>query len=151
MKILQIIPFLLILYLFPVSSQENIESQKNADENQTIEEKEIREVVKNLYIKGLQIRDFELIKAICIPEAKLMSINQKGKLYVTSLEKWSKRFDPKNPPFKKLDFSILKIDREGTSAQVKILFLVDSKKYITDFLHMLKIEGKWKIVNIIDY
>lgn len=151
MKILQILLLLLIFSFYLVFSQENIKSQNNIDENQTIEENEIQKTVENLYIKGLQIRDFELIKSICIPEAKLMGRNHKGKLNVTSLEKWSKRFDPNNPPFKSLDYSIVKIDREGTSAQVKILFLVDSKKYITDFLHMLKIEEKWKIVNIIDY
>ena len=151
LKIIFIVLF--VLYFFPVDSQEITETFKETNKNQTqlIEENEIRLAVENQYIKGLQIRDFELIKAICIPETKLMGINQSGQLNVTTLDKWSKKFDPKNPPFKNLDFSILKIDREGTAAQVKILLLVDSKNYITDFLHMLKIEEKWKIVNIIDY
>jgi len=154
MKILKItFIVLIVIYSNSVSSQEITESlnDDNKAKKQLIEEKDIRLAVENQYIRGLQIRDFELIRAICIPETKLMGINQNEQLNVTSLDKWSKRFDPQNPPFKNLDFSILKIDREGNSAQVKILFLVDSKNYITDFLHMLKIEGKWKIVNIIDY
>jgi hypothetical protein len=80
-----------------------------------------------------------------------MSAGRDGEFRLTSLEKWSKRFDPANPPFKKLDYSIVKIDREGTAAQVKIAFTVDSTRQVTDFLHMLKLNGTWRIVNIIDY
>lgn len=111
----------------------------------------IKRAVENLYIKGLQTRDFDLITAICIPQTLLMSADEEGKLHVTTLERWSKRFDPKNPPFAHLDSCVVKIDRKGSAAQVKISFLVDSKREVTDFLHMLKIEGQWRIVNIIDY
>jgi hypothetical protein len=80
-----------------------------------------------------------------------MSAGRDGVLHLTSLEKWSKRFDPNNPPFKKLDYEITKIDREGTAAQVKIAFTIDSTRPVTDYLHMLKLSGTWRIVNIIDY
>ncbi len=80
-----------------------------------------------------------------------MGINRNGQLNIRPLEIWSKRFDAENPPFKKLNNNILKIDREGTTPQVKILFQVDSKYYVADFLNMLKIEGKWRIFNIIDF
>ncbi len=115
------------------------------------EETLIKKAVEDLYIKGLQTRDFGLIETVCIPEAYLMSADRDGELHVTTLEKWSKRFDPSNPPFKKLDSEIVKIDREGTAAQVRIAFTMDSSRHVTDFLHMLKLGGKWKIVNIIDY
>ena len=115
------------------------------------EEVLIKRAVEDLYIKGLITRDFSLITAVCIPETLLLSADSEGKLHATTLERWSKRFDPKNPPFQKLDYCVTKIDREGSAAQVKISFLVDSKRHVTDFLHMLKIDGKWHIVNIIDY
>ena len=115
------------------------------------EEVLIKRAVVNLYIKGLETRNFDMITTICIPQALLMSADKAGKLHVTTLERWSKRFDPQNPPFQKLDYCIVKIDREGTAAQVKISFLVDSERQVTDFLHMLKIEGKWRIAHIIDY
>jgi hypothetical protein len=115
------------------------------------EEIKIKQAVEDLYIKGLSTRDFSLITTVCIPQTLLMSADRKGKLHTTTLETWSKRFDPQNPPFQKLDSCIVKIDREGNAAQVKISFLVDSKRHVTDFLHMLKIDGKWRIVNIIDY
>jgi hypothetical protein len=119
-------------------------------ENPVREESLIKEAVENLYIKGLETRNFDLIEAVCIPEARTMSAERDGALHVTTLEKWSKRFDPQNPPFKELEYTIVGIDREGTAAQVKILFVVDSKRHVTDFLQMLKLDGKWRIVNIIN-
>lgn len=114
------------------------------------EESDIKEAVEQLYIKGLETRNFDLIETICIPETRTMSAGRDGTLHVTTLEKWSERFDPQNPPFKELDYTIVQIDREETAAQVKILFIVDSKRHVTDFLHMLKVDGKWRIVNIIN-
>ena len=111
----------------------------------------IERAVKDMYIKGLEDRNFDLIKTVCIPGCVLMSTREDSTLSLTTLEKWSKRFDPQNPPFKELTSCILKIDREGTAAQVKILFIVDSKRRVIDYLHMLKLEGQWRIVNIIDY
>ena len=123
------------------------------DENPSAFEDEIliKRAVEDLYIKGLKTRNFGLISTICIPQTLLMSSDKEGKLHVTTLERWSKRFDPQNPPFQKLDYCIVKIDQKGSAAQVKISFFVDSERQVTDFLHMLKIEGKWRIVNIIDY
>lgn len=120
-------------------------------ENEPVEEFVIEKRVVDFYVKGLQIRDFNLIKEICIPDAMLMSAGHDGNLRRTTLEKWSKRFDPQKPAFKKLDYCILKIDRTGLAAQVAVLFIIDSKKSVTDYLHMLKIQGTWKVVNIIDY
>jgi hypothetical protein len=113
--------------------------------------KAVKEAVEQLYIKGLRIRDFSLIKAVCIPDARLMGVGPDGNLHVTTLQQWSKKFDPKKPPFKKLDAKIVKVDIAGTASQVRINFLIDGEKKVTDFLNMLKINGQWKITNIIDY
>ena len=147
-----IISFLAVPYLQPGFIR-SLDPGISQAENKGVldEEMHIQRAVEDLYIKGLQIRDFNLIQTICIPEAKLMSADRNGKFYLTTLERWSKRFDPKNPPFKQLDYCIVKIDCEGTAAQVKILFIVDNSRNVTDYLHMLKLEGKWRIVNIIDY
>ena len=142
--ILAIAPLLLSIPIFGMAFQEGEMSPVE-------EEMQIKRAVEDLYIKGLLSRNFSLITTVCIPQALLMSVDKEGKLRTTTIERWSKRFDPQNPPFKKLDYCIVKIDREGSAAQVKISFLVDSKRHVNDFLHMLKIEGKWRIVNIIDY
>ncbi len=116
-----------------------------------IEEAQIERAVADSYIGGLRTRDFTLIRSICLPNAVMMSARGDGSLSVTTLDQWSRRFDPANSPFTELEASIAKIDREGTAAQVKILFLVDGDTSVTDFLHMLKVDGKWRIANIIDY
>ena len=111
----------------------------------------IRAAVESYYVKGLQTRQFELIRTICIPEAMLMGSRQDGELRATTLDQWSARFDPARPPFNELSAEIEKIDIVGTAAQVRIDFVVDGKTRITDFLNMVKISGDWRIVNIIDY
>jgi hypothetical protein len=150
MKVLKtLFSVIFVFCYYPIFSQENIKTI--IDTNNTIEETEIKLVIENQYIEGLRTRNFSLIRNICMPETKLMNASDNGEFYVATLDSWSKKFDPLKPPFKKLEYSILKIDRTETAAQVKILFLIDSKNYVTDFLHMLRIEGKWQIVNIIDY
>ena len=115
-----------------------------------MEEALVEQAVEEFYIRGLRMRDFDLIRAICLPEAVLMSVRSDGSLSVTTLDRWSQRFDPANPPFRQLQSSIVKIDREGTAAQVKILLLVDGETHVTDFLQMLKVDGRWRITGIID-
>ena len=114
-------------------------------------ENEIRKSVEELYIKGLKTRDFSLIRSVCIPETRLMSTGRDSVLHITTLDAWSKRFDPDNPPFRSLKYDISKIDFKGTAAQVRIDFLVDGSREVTDYLHLLKIKNQWRIVNIIDY
>ncbi len=135
---------LLVLFSCYLFSQENQQSNIR-------EEIKIKKAVIEKYVEGLKTRNFELIRNVCISETKLMNATDKGKYNLTTLDSWSKRFDPNNPPFKKLEYSILKVDRVGTAAQVKLLLIVNSKTRIIDFLHMLKLDNQWKIVSIIDY
>ena len=110
----------------------------------------IRVAVEDFYVRALKTRDFSLIEAVCIAEAKLMSTGRDGALRITTLERWSRRFDPDDPPFQHLSHSIEKIDVVGTAAQVKIQFVIDHERPVTDFLSMLKIDGRWRISHIID-
>lgn len=115
-----------------------------------VEGNKVKEAVQNYYIAGLKSRNFSLIESICIDEAKLYGVRADGSLGITTLEQWSLRFDPENPPFKSLESEISKVDLEGNAAQVKIRFVMDGRE-IHDLLNLLKIEGRWRIVNIIDY
>jgi len=114
------------------------------------EKEEVWNAVENYYIKGLKTRDFSLITSICIPEARLYGVRSDNSLAETTLQSWSKRFDPENPPFKTLTAEIIKTDVQGTAAQVAIRFVMDGRE-IHDFLNLLKVEGMWRIINIIDY
>ena len=111
----------------------------------------ISETVETLYIRGLQSRDFQLIRAACIPDALLMGVSRDGSLGITTLDEWSERFDPANPPFQSLEFEITKIDMVGSAAQVRIDFLIDGERRVTDYLNLLELENGWRIVNIIDH
>jgi hypothetical protein len=110
----------------------------------------IRDLVDDHYVRGLRVRDFSLITDLCAPEAVLMSSDREGKLQVTTLETWSQRFDPANPPFETLDADIDRVDRTRDAAQVRIRFVVDGEREITDYLHLLRLEGRWRVVHIID-
>ncbi len=131
----------LFLSIFPllVCSPAQATTLQESETNPVDEDIQIKNVVEELYIKGLSTRDFSLITTVCIPQTLLMSADNKGKLHTTTLERWSKRFVPQNPPFQELDYCIVKIDRTGSAAQVKISFFVDSKRHVTDFQHMKKI------------
>ena len=115
------------------------------------EERAIRDAVEQKYIAGILTRDFSLIEEVCIPDAKLMGTNKEGALRTTTLKQWSKRFDPEKPPFQELSFIISRVDRVGTIAQVRVDFEVDSTQHATDFLNMVKVDGAWRVVNIVDY
>lgn len=68
-----------------------------------VEENKVKDAVENYYINGLKTRNFKLIESICIDEAKLYGVRTDGSLGITTLEQWSRRFDPENPPFKSLE------------------------------------------------
>ncbi len=142
-------PWLLSLLFTPLGVPTITAQQVEA--TPAVEEAVLEQAVEGFYIKGLRARDFDLIRTVCLPEAVLMSVRSDGSLSVTTLDQWSRRFDPANPPFRQLQSSIVKIDREGTAAQVKILFVIDGERRVTDFLHMLKVDGTWRIAGIIDY
>jgi len=110
----------------------------------------IREAVESLYVHGLRVRDFTAIREICTPETVLMGRHPDGSLNVTTLDRWSARFDPEDPPFATLDHEIERIDVQGDAAQVRIRFLIDGERVVTDFLQMLRLEDRWRIVNITD-
>ena len=148
--------FILVIFLSVFISFLNAQTLEKVIPKKQIEglmydEDQIKNAVEQYYIKGLKERNFSLIRTICINEAKLYGISTDSSLNISTLDQWSKKFDPKNPPFKTPEYEIKKIDFEGTAAQVKILFTVNGNTKIHDFLDLLKIEGQWRIVNIIDY
>ena len=114
------------------------------------EEALIRSAVQDYYVEGIRTRNFDLIRAVCVPEAVLMGVRPDGGIGITTLDVWSNRFDPANPPFQSLGAEITRIDRSGEAAQVRIDFLIDHERPITDYLQMLKMAGHWRIVNIVD-
>ena len=143
------IPIVMALALSLLIPSAGLQASETEPQDQDEQIRRIREAVESQYIRGLQIRDFSLIRAICVDDAALMGARD-GKLRVTTLEQWSKRFDPENPPFESLESTIEKIDRAGSVAQVKIRFVVDGTRVVTDFLNLVEVEEMWRVVNIVD-
>lgn len=141
------ISVLISIFILCISMLANAGTDEKACCN---EKKAVEKAVIDHYVKGIQVRDFSLIRKICIPEAIMYSVRNDSTLNVTTLDKWSKRFNPNNPPFKKLDYSIEKVDLVETAAQVKIKFIIEDKRIVHDLLQLLKIKGEWRIVNITD-
>ena len=113
-------------------------------------EREILRTVEELYVEGLRIRDFDRIRSICWPDTRLMGVRRDGTPNTTTLDEWSRRFDPDDPPFETLEHTIRSIHVAGTAAQVQIRFVIDGDRVITDYLQLLKIDDRWRIVHIID-
>ena len=84
----------------------------------------------NLYLEGLYERKFNLLQE-AFWEEKCKSA-------------------PKQNNYEKREFSIENIDIWHNSAVVRVKMIVDHTKRIyecTDFLSLLKINGKWKIIH----
>lgn len=109
----------------------------------------VRQVAES-YIKGIDTRDFKFIRDVCHPTAKLMGADREGELRVTTLDDWSKNFVPGQKRFDSLKADIKYVNVVRTIAQVRIDFVVNGDRSITDFLHVAKIKGRWLILNIID-
>jgi hypothetical protein len=114
-------------------------------------ERQVKNAVVDYYIKGLETREFSLIESICLPDAVLQGSRQDGELRTTDLPTWSKRFTPGQPPFKSLTWDISKVDVVGNAAQVRIDFVINGDTPVTDFLNLVRVEGRWRITNMIDY
>ncbi len=112
---------------------------------------QVRRAVNDYYIKALETRDFSLMESICLPHAVLQGSRATGELRTTDLAKWSKRFTPGKLPLDSLTSDISKIDVEGRAAQVRIDFVINGKTPITDYLNLVRVEGRWRITNIVDH
>ncbi len=108
---------------------------------------QIAEVV-NWYFNGMYQSDGALLKRAFHPKAKL-SGHTDGKFVEMELEGFAK-FAAKQPsaeaagePF---EMRIVSIDVTGLAAIVKVADIYIGRKF-TDYLSLLKIDGKWQIYN----
>jgi hypothetical protein len=100
----------------------------------------------NLYFEGMIQRDISKLKEAFHPEAKLIGYRGEN-LTVTPFETWASGTasgPPRDPS--RYQNSIKAIRVEGYTALVETeLFWPEI--YYFDFLTLLKVEGKWKIVH----
>lgn len=105
----------------------------------------IEEVIR-AYLTGYQNADTKIIQETFHPETRLMSVNKDGfnriemKDWLVSLAERNARKEIRSGEVK-----IESIDATENAAAVK-LKVTFPKSEITDYLSLLKIEGKWIIV-----
>jgi len=108
------------------------------------EEEAIRETIQ-LYFRGDIERDVEALKKAFHPTATLLTRDKTGRLRVLTQPEWYQSVR-QTPGRERPTAKILHIDRAGNVASAKTQ-LVFSNGSFTDFLSLVKIEGRWTIVN----
>lgn len=108
------------------------------------EEKVIRDTIQ-LYFQGDRDREVESLKKAFHPTARLGTADEAGRLHVLTQSEWHERVR-RTPDREKPEASILHIDRAGNAAMAKTQMILSNGQY-TDYLSLLKIDGRWIIVN----
>ncbi len=108
------------------------------------EEKAIRETIQ-LYFQGDIDRDVESLKKAFHPKAELLTADKEGRLRVLTQPEWHERVR-QTPERERPTAKILHIDRAGNAAAAKTQLTFSNGRF-TDFLSLLKLDGRWMIIN----
>ena len=121
-----------------VRAQTDSASRKQADSA-------VRAVVQR-YLHGLKFNDTTGLHDAFWPEARLFSIGPKGQINELTQAKWYAMFAQSAGKEEKGDLRIADLDITGNAASVKVVEDYPGSRY-TDYLNLLRINGRWWIVN----
>ncbi len=112
---------------------------------------EIEKIV-NLYLEGLYERKFNLLKEAFWKEARNVGVTAENDFWFKTMEFWEEKckIPPKQNTNEKRDFLVENIDVWHNSAVVRVKMVITHTQRIyecTDFLSLLKIDGRWKIIH----
>ena len=112
------------------------------------EEAAVRQVVES-YLHGLKFNDVEGLKKAFWPEAKLFFVGKGGKLGELTQETWYKGFAASAGKEEQGDLRITAVEVTNNAASVKVVedYPGTPPTRYTDYLSLLKLEGRWWIVN----
>lgn len=98
------------------------------------------------YFQGYQLAETRLIKNAFHADTRLLSVDN-NQLDKTEMKDWLVSLEERKikGDIRKGELKILSIDQNGEAAMVK-LSIKFPKFQFTDYLSLLKIEGKWLIV-----
>lgn len=105
----------------------------------------IEQVIQD-YFQGYQLAETTLIKKAFHADTRLLSVDNQ-QLDVTEMKDWLNGLEKRklDGDIRKGELKVLSIDQTGDTAVVK-LSIKFPKFQFTDYLSLLKIEGKWLIV-----
>jgi hypothetical protein len=109
------------------------------------EEAAIRTAI-NTYLHGLKFNDVASFRAVFLPEAKLYFVRRNGEMGTLTQEDWYKGFAASTGKEEEGTLSIVSVDVTGNAASVKVKEEYPTSTY-TDYVSLLKLDGRWKIVN----
>lgn len=108
------------------------------------EERAIRQTIQR-YFDGDRDRRIEPLQEAFHPEARLLTAGAAGELRAMTQPQWYERIR-QSPDRERPEAEILSIDRAGNAAVAKTRMIFSNGQF-TDFLSLLKLEGRWLIVN----
>ena len=105
----------------------------------------VRAVVQR-YLHGLKFNDTVSLHEAFWREARLFSIGPKGQLAELTQGKWYAMFAQSAGKEEQGDLRIADLDITANAASVKVVEDYPGSRY-TDYLNLLRIDGRWWIVN----
>ena len=111
------------------------------------EEAEIRQAIENCYFRGLDEGDHSIILQLFLPETRLIFVRD-GEMTIWTQEEWAQTqiFDPENRPDLAWEREIVSVDIAESAACAKVISTSEQVQFI-DYLSLLKIDGRWRVVN----
>jgi hypothetical protein len=105
----------------------------------------VRAVVQ-AYLHGLKFNDVPSLRTAFWPDAKLLFVNRNGSLGQLSQEEWYRMFAGSAGKEEKGELRIASLDITDNAASVKVIETYPKSIYV-DYLNLLRLNGKWIIVN----
>jgi hypothetical protein len=105
----------------------------------------VRAVVEN-YLHGLKFNDVESLKKAFWPDAKLFFIKSDGTLGQLTQTEWYAGFAQAAGKESKADLKVASLEVTNDAAVVKVVETYPTSRY-TDYISLLRFDGKWQIVN----
>lgn len=111
----------------------------------TSDEEKVRQTVQT-YLHGLKFNDVASLREAFYPEANLYFVKKDGSLGQLTQEQWYKGFEASAGREEEGELKVVAVDVTGNAASVKVREEY-AKSVYTDYVSLLKLGGRWKIVN----
>lgn len=127
-----------LLLVVLISSITNLQAQSNAEDHAAIS------TTLNYYLEGGTQNDFSTLSKAFHPNATMKSVGDNGIKETNAVAFFKKGMKP--GPAQNRKTRIISIDISGTAANARLEIEYDTFTFI-DYMHLLKINGEWKIVS----
>lgn len=134
-----------LLFAWAISGIAGACSAQPAGRTPDPQEGAVRAVVE-AYLHGLKFNDVPSLRSAFWPDAKLLFVNKNGSLGQLSQEDWYKMFAGSAGKEEEGDLRIASVDITDNAASVKVIETYPKSVYV-DYLNLLRLNGKWIIVN----